>query len=403
MPRQVVRRTAGAWRVKRLDPMAPSFDSPPERGQTDSSKWRLYRGQDILPLWVADMDFRVAQPIIDAVNERTEHGVFGYSDCGEEIAQVVVGYFERTVNWKVHPDWIVYSPGLGASIHTVCRMTESPGDEILTPEPIYHVFRIAPALRSRRRIDIPFALEDGEWRLDATRIGRAATKRSKVFQLCNPHNPNGKVFDVRELEAIAEECERHGLTICSDEVHSDLILDEGLRHIPIAALSPEIEQRSITLASPSKAYNIAGLNFAVAIIPNPELRERYRACARGQVISHLNPLGIAAAAVAWSDDGVCDDWLREALAYLRGNRDRLAEAVEGIKGISMPHLASTYLAWIDVSELGLESPHEHFERHGLGMSSGEEFGGPGWMRLNFGCSRSLLEEAIARLQKACSA
>lgn len=381
--------------------MTSPFDDPPPRQGTDSNKWRRYRGRDILPLWVADMDYPVAQPIVDAIRERAGHAVFGYTDCDEEIVGTVCGYFERVHGWRIHPDWIVFSPGLGVAIHAVCRLTEAAGDEIVTPSPIYHVFRVAPQLGGRVRTDLPMRLSGGGWSLDPGDISRLATKRSKVFQLCNPHNPNGKVFTRKELEGIAEECLRNDLVICADEVHADLILDRGLRHVPIASISPEIATRTITLTSPSKAYNVAGLNFAVVVIPDPELRARYRATARGLVVSHLNPFGIEAAKVAWS--GACDAWLEQVLDYLRGNRELLADAVRDTGRLSMPHLASTYLAWIDVSALGLEDPPAHFERHGLGMSAGETFGDRNHMRLNFACSRPTLEQAAGRLRSACEA
>jgi len=377
------------------------FDNPPDRSRSDSSKWRRYRDRDVIPMWVADMDFPAADPILEAVRRRVEHGVFGYTDCDEEIDEVVLGYFERTSGWKIEPEWIVYSPGLGVAIHAVCRLTDGPGDEIITPAPIYHVFRAAPALAKRARTDIQFSLADGEWSLDPSLIAGAAGPKSKVFQLCNPHNPNGKVFGRKELEEIAGQCLSAGLIICSDEVHSDLILDDGPEHVPIASLSPEVARRTITLASPSKAYNVAGLNFGVAVIPDPDLRERYRAAARGLVISHLNPLGIAAAKVAWG--GECDGWLEEAKAYLRSNRDYLRGQIESMPGLGMERLPATYLAWIDVSGLGLEDPPAHFERFGVGMSPGEQFGDKGRMRLNFGCSRATLEKAAGRLRKACEA
>ncbi len=379
--------------------MGNAFDHPPDRQETDSSKWRRYRGRDILPLWVADMDYPVAPAIAAAIRERADHGVFGYTDCDEETVAVVCDYFGRVHGWEIRPEWIVFSPGLGVAIHAMCRLTEEAGDEILTPCPIYHVFRVAPGLAGRVRIDLPMGLRDGEWTLDPGEISRRCGPRTKVFQLCNPHNPNGKVFSRAELERIAEECLRNNLLICADEVHADLILDPGLRHVPIASVAPEIAARTITLASPSKAYNVAGLNFAVAVIPDPDVRARYRATTRGLVISHLNPFGIAAAKAAWG--GACDAWLAEALGRLRENRDRLAQGVRKTGRLSMAHLASTYLAWIDVSALGLADPPGHFEAHGLGMSAGETFGDRGHMRLNFACSRATLEEAVARLGAAC--
>ena len=382
--------------------MTGDFQTVPDRvrgGGGDSGKWAKYRGKDILPAWVADMDFPAAPPVLRALAERVQHGIFGYAEPTDELAETVVRYFDRKWGWKIQPEWIVWSPGLGASIHTVCRMAGEPGDDILTPAPIYHVFRKAPAMAGRNRVDIPMTLAaDGEWKLDIAALEQAAGPRARVLQLCNPHNPNGKVFSADELAALAEFSRRKNLILCADEVHADLILEPNARHHCIAALDEDAANRSIVLQSPSKAYNVAGLNFAVVVIPNPDLRRRYRETAAGQVISHLNPMGMVAARAAWG--GECDEWLREAILQLRKNRDELARAAREWNGVEMPRLDSTYLAWLDVRGLGVENPPAHFEAHGVGMSPGEVFGDPGWMRLNFGCPPETLREIIRRVGNA---
>ena len=382
--------------------MTCDFETVPDRvggAGGDSAKWAKYRGGDILPAWVADMDFAAAPPIVRAVEQRARHGVFGYSEPPPRLAETVAEYFFRKWRWQISPEWIVWSPGLGVSIHTVCRMAGAPGDDILTPSPIYHVFRKAPAPANRNRVDVPMTLgADGQWRLEIDALEAAAGPRARVLQLCNPHNPNGKIFTRDELAALAEFCERKNLILSADEVHADLILDETARHHCVAALDESVASRCVVMQSPSKAFNVAGLNFAVVVIPNSDLRRRYRETAAGQVISHLNPFGLAAAQAAWG--GECDQWLREAVAQLRKNRDEIASAAAKWRGVEMPRLDSTYLAWLDVRGLHLENPPAHFEAHGLGMSPGEVFGDAGFMRLNFGCPPEILREIIRRFENA---
>ena len=388
--------------------MSVNFETVPDRIRGgDSYKWEKYRGGDVIPAWVADMDFPSAPAIVRAATARAENGIFGYSQPPLKLAETVGEYFFRKWRWEINPEWIVWSPGLGVAIHTVCRMAGEAGDDILTPSPIYHVFRKAAPLAGRNRVDVPMTLgADGEWRLEVAALEDAATPKSRVLQLCNPHNPNGKIFTRDELAALAEFCERRDLILCADEVHADLILDETKRHHCVAALDAEVAKRTIVMQSPSKAYNIAGLNFAVVVIPDATLRRKYRETAAGQVISHLNPIGLAAAESAWN--GECDDWLRQLIVQLRANRNELSEAISRIPGIEMPRLDSTYLAWLNVR--GLQTAHglqpsdtpSHFENHGLGMSPGADFGDENRMRLNFACPPKTLREIIRRLSSAAA-
>ena len=374
------------------------FNRTIERRDSDSSKWRRYAKRDILPLWVADMDFPAAPPILEAVARRANHGVFGYAEPTEALIETVAARFANHYRWEISPEWIVFSPGLGVAIHTVCRMAGEPGDEIITPSPIYHVFRRAPQLAKRIRIDAPMHWDGNQWQLTADAIEQAATPRSRLLQLCNPHNPNGKVFSRRELADIANICEKHNLLICADDVHADLILDDAAEYFPIPALDNAIANRTILMQSPSKAYNIAGLNFAVLIIPNPQLRARYLETAKGQVLSHLNSIGMAASAAAWG--GECEQWRAELIAHLKHNHHSLLQAVKTIDGMTMTPLQATYLAWINIADLQLKNAPQFFESHGLGMSPGGDFGDDNYMRLNFGCTAATLNEAIRRLKSA---
>lgn len=374
-----------------------------ERRGSDSMKWRRY-GPDVLPMWVADMDFAAAAPIIEAITARLEHGVFGYSLPSKELVETCVAYFARRWNYAIKPEWIVFTPGLGVALHTVTRYVGDHAKGVLVPEPIYPVFRKACPRAGRRRIDVPLRRDaDGSWKLglDELRAAARSGAGAAVLMLCNPHNPNGRVFPRAELERLAEFALSEGLTICADEVHADLILDEGCEHVPIASLGPEVEAITLTLQSPSKAFNVPGLNFAVAVIADPKLRELYRFGSSGQVVDQLNPFGMAAAAAAWS--GSCDGWLEECVAQLRDNHATLHQAIKGIAGVTMDWHQATYLAWLDVAKLGLADPHRHCLAHGLALSNGEDFGAKRFLRLNFGCPAKTLAEGIDRFAKAVEA
>ena len=372
------------------------FSQSPKRADGDSSKWIRYAGKDVIPAWVADTEFPAAFAIQRALQERLQHGVFGYAEPTPALIETVIAYFGRRWHWDISPDWLVFLPGLGCAIHAVCRMAE--GGDVLTPRPIYHVFRKAPALAGARLVDVDMTLENGEWKLPMENA--AVSEKSKVFQLCNPHNPNGKVFSRDELLEIGGFCVANNLLLCADEVHADLILDDDAKHLPVAALDDNIARCCITLQSPSKAFNVAGLNFAVAVIPDADLRARFHASLAGRVITHLNPFGMAAATAAWGGD--CDNWLVAANAHLRQNRDILSAAVADIDGIEMSHLASTYLAWLNVRALHLDDAPAHFEAHGLAMSPGEHFGDADYMRLNFGCTAESLHKMIDILRTAAA-
>lgn len=230
-------------------------------------------------------------------------------------------------------------------------------------------------------------------------LQQATTPATRLFLLCHPHNPVGRCWSRDELLALAGHAEANDLIVCSDEIHCGLILDADKQHIPFASLSPEIARRTITLMAPSKTFNIPGLGCSFAIISDPALRRRFERTMLG-IVPHVNVLGLAACEAAFRDSG---DWHRDLIAYLRGNRDRVAEAMSGLPGVRTPPVEATYLAWLDIRDLQLNDPAAHFEAHGLGLSDGAAFGCPGWLRLNFGCPRATLDEALRRFEQACRA
>ena len=374
------------------------FDTPPDRRDTASEKWDRYAGRDILPLWVADMDFRSPPAVIEALHQRVEHGIFGYSAPPKELVETVVSMLEREYGWQVQEEWLVWLPGLVCGLNVTCRAVGEPGDGVATFTPVYPPFLSAPKLAGRELISVPLVATGDHWEMDLQALERAVTPRTRLLLLCSPHNPVGRVWSREEQLALLELAERHDLTVCSDEIHAGLVLDGDKRHIPFAALSPEAAHRSITLNAPSKTYNIPGLGCSFAVIPDDSLRRSFRRAMAG-IVPHVNLLGYTAALAAYRDS---EPWRQALLAYLRGNRDLLLREVAGMPGLRTWPVEATYLAWIDARGLGVPDPAAFFEGAGVGLSDGAPFGAPGYVRLNFGCPRSLLEEALQRMKRGLS-
>ncbi|GAB1489755.1 PatB family C-S lyase [Opitutaceae bacterium] len=384
------------------------FDTVPVRLGTDSQKWQKYAGKDILPMWVADMDFRSSPAIISALHARVEHGIFGYARPVKSTVDAVVNALASRYGWTIDPSWIVWLPGLVCGLNVTAKAFAEVGDEALTLTPVYPPFMSAPKNSRRTSVQVPFVLKpgtdprgtDGAWEIDWDALERAVTPRSRLFILCNPHNPIARVWRREELERLGAFCARHNLVLCSDEIHCDLVLDPALSHIPVASLSPEIAARTVTLMAPSKTYNVPGLGTSFAIIPDPALRLRFSATSAG-FVAEVTALGFAACEAAYRDS---EPWHQSLLAYLRGNRDFLldfiAREMPGVK-IEAP-IEATYLAWLNVSALKLPDPIAHFEAHGVGLSEGVFFGAkPGHhVRINFGCPRATLTEGLRRMKAA---
>jgi cystathionine beta-lyase len=373
------------------------FDTIIDRRDTGSEKWEKYRGRDVIPMWVADMDFRSPPEVIAALRRRTEHGVFGYTHATPELVEVAAAALERDYGWRVAPEWIVWLPGLVTGLNVCCRAVGEPGDDVLTLVPVYPPFLSAPRYSGRGVVRVPLAESGNRWRIDFERLAAAVTPRTRLFLLCNPHNPVGRVFERAELEALAEICLRRGITIGADEIHCGLVLDAPKRHIPIASLAPEIAAQTITLMSPSKTFNLAGLGCAFAVIPSETLRRSFQRAKAG-IVPMVNPFGYAAALAAYRDG---EPWRRALIGYLRRSREILAAALPRMPvPLSMAPVEGTYLAWIDVRALGHPDPAGFFEAAGVGLQDGREFDGPGFLRLNFGCPAVVLEEALGRMHRA---
>jgi cystathionine beta-lyase len=381
--------------------MTYDFDTPIERRGTDSQKWQKYAGRDVLPLWVADMDFRAAPEVIAALHERIEHGVFGYARPTAATIEAVVEAMAARHGWRVDPAWLVWLPGLVVGLNVTVRAFTEPGETVLCTTPVYPPFMTAPVHQGRQTVAVPLALNSAarRWEIDWDALERAVTPQTRLFFLCNPHNPVARVFRREELTRLADFCLRHRLVLCSDEIHCDLILN-ALPHVPAPLLNDEIARRTVTLMAPSKTYNIPGLGTSLAIIPDPALREQFLRATAG-IVAEVNCLGYTACAAAYRHG---EPWRRALLDYLRGNRDYLRDFVaRELPGVTIDApIEATYLAWLNIMALGLKDPVRYFEKHGIGLSDGRHFGAsPGtYVRLNFGCPHARLAEALARLKRA---
>jgi len=372
------------------------FDSPVDRHLTASLKWERYKNKDIIPLWVADMDFSSPSLVIDALTRRVEHGVFGYGIAPAGLVDVVCEMLSRRYAWQVEPQWLVWLPGLVSGLNVACRSVGKEGDEVMTLVPVYPPFLTAPENSKRELVTIPLKAGQEKWEIDFIRLEQSITKKTRLLLFCNPHNPVGRVFKRQEIVELVSLCNKHDIIICSDEIHCDLILDSDKVHVPTATVSPEAAERTITLMAPSKTFNIPGLGCSFAVISNKSLRNKFLQAMAG-IVPEVNILGFSATEAAYRDGW---DWLHALITYLRGNCQLVEEEIGSMDHLTMHHVEATYLAWIDARKLGEISPGRFFESFGVGLSEGSEFGSPGFVRLNFGCRRSLLQEALKRMKSA---
>lgn len=376
------------------------FDRLIDRTGTQSIKWDHY-SPNVLPLWVADMDFQSPPEVIQSLVDRVKHGVFGYTSPSPEFREILKARMAQRYGWEIDTESFVFMPGVVSGLNIFCHTFAYERRRVTVQTPVYPPILHAPEYSNLQRIDLPlFQSKTGRYEIDFDGFEDGVKGEQSMFILCNPHNPTGRVFTTTELERIAEICLRHEILICSDEIHSDLIYSSH-QHTPIASLSKEIEKNVITFIAPSKTYNVAGLNCAVAIIPNPSLREQFTR-QKEAFAGHVNGLGSLAGLSAYRDGG---EWLESLLQYLENNRDLVSTIVqEKFCRVSMDSPEGTYLAWLDCRQLGFnEDPCEFFLREAkVGLNNGADFGEPGkgFVRLNFGCPKSILLEALERMERA---
>ncbi len=376
------------------------FDRLINRRASDSLKWGTYE-EDVLPMWVADMDFPAPDPVVRSLRNRVDHEVYGYGKRPQALIETIAARLHQLYNWEVSFDAIAFTPGVVPGFNLAVRSLASGGGELLIQTPVYPPFlKAAGHSGLLTQVNELKRSARGFYEIDFDAFQSAIAPSTISFLLCNPHNPVGRVFRSDELARMAEICLRNKVAIISDEIHCDLVF-EGHRHTPIASLDPEIAKHTITLMAPSKTFNMAGLECSFAVISDPELRRRFER-SRAGMVPGANLLGYAAALAAYRET---HSWLEELLSYLESNRDLILEFVASrLHGVSMPSPEGTFLAWLDCRGAGLsETPSSFFLKHArVALNDGRHFGqgGEGFVRLNFGCPRSVLQEGLERMARA---
>lgn len=384
------------------------FETAQDRLKHAATKWVKYRGREVIPLWIADMDFVTAPVVREAIIAQAATGDYGYISPPAELGSDLAAFYDRQYAWRIDPDWIVWLPGLVLGLNLAVRACCPRPGSALTFTPVYPPFLHAATLQGRRTLRVPLTLDAsrhgrGELRyqIDFAALEAAVEADTSLLLLCHPHNPAGRVFAREELEALADFCLRHRLYVCSDEVHCDLILDGATRHQPfaplLAARDPLALARSITLHGPGKVFNLAGLGIAWALIPDETLRGRYRKAMK-RLVPDPCCFGYTALQAALRHG---EDWRLALLAALRRKRDKVSQ---GLAAMRLPHVPveATYLTWIDARRLvpKVGNPARWLESKGVGLADGADFGEPGFLRLNFAAPDALLDEALARMAAA---
>lgn len=378
------------------------FDTVIDRRGTGSLKWEKFAGRDVLPLWVADMDFACAPEVLEALHVRVDHAIMGYTLPTREAEDAALAYLERVHGYKAERESIVWMHGMVPGLNIAARAFAQPGDEVLCCSPVYPPFLIAPGFQERVSVSSPLKWDGEKCTFDFEDLEKKVTPKSRLFYLCSPHNPVGRVFSRAELERLGEFCLRHKLVLLSDEIHCDLLIGDA-KHTCTATLSPEIEAITLSFMAPSKTYNVPGLSCAFATIQDATLRNKFKLAARG-LITEINPFGYTGLAACYDK---AEPWRQELLAYLTANRDFLYRFIaERIPEIKLRPMQATYLAWLNIEgmkAIGIENPHVFFIDNGVGLSPGADFGDGRYLRLNFGCPRSVLTQALERMEKAVAA
>ncbi|GLR72521.1 MalY/PatB family protein [Agaribacter marinus] len=371
-----------------------NFDKIPDRSATHAFKWERYKGKDIIPTWVADTEFSSPQGVIDSLVTRSQHGLFGYTLPSEytPAVEAVVAWCKQQYAWDVSPEWVVWTPGVVPAFNMASKAFTEDNEGIIVQTPNYPPLLAAPQINQRERFDVPTILVNGRWTLDFEALEKhAAHPKASLFIMCNPMNPVGTVLTEQELSRVADICNKHGVTLCSDEIHCDLVLDD-VTHIPAGKL-PALSDNSITLMAASKTFNVAGLGTSFAIIPNAVQRRKFVKAGAG-IVPWVTVMGLVATEAAFT---LCDEWLNAQLDYLRANRDYLVNAINNINGLSCIAPEATFLLWVDASGLNVSDTQKWAESKGVGPSPGRDFGSPDFFRINYGCPRSMLEDIVSRL------
>ena len=375
------------------------FDAPISRSNSDSVRWDAHIGSDVIPLWVADMDFRSPPCVIEALLERVQHGIFGYTHAPVDLRATICQHLEHEYRWRVDPDWIVILPSVVSGLYTAVRELTKAEDHVLIPKPVYHHLRLACSNAPRHFTEIPLVLEDDRWVMPWSLLKTFCTDHTKLALLCNPQNPGGTVYSQSELTQFAHVCEQNDMLICSDEIHAGLILNPALRHTPIASLSQSISMRTVTLMSLNKTFNFPGIGLAWAVAENPVLRQAMQTNLH-QTIADPGLLAYTATLSALKNGA---PWRQSLLEYLRHNRDLVIDRIKAIPQLNVSNIEATYLAWIDCSGLNHPDPYALFLAGGVALSPGAQFNASQCVRLNFATQRARLNTALDRIALAVNA
>jgi cysteine-S-conjugate beta-lyase len=386
--------------------MQYNFDEIVDRKNTSSVKFdllnKIFKREDVIPMWVADMDFKTPPFIIEALRKRLEHEILGYTFISPSVFESIVSWIRHRHNWEISADWISFSPGIVPAINLLILAFTQPGDKVIVQTPVYFPFFSAVENHGRELVYNPLIYSNGRYEMDFDDLESSMDETTKMLILCNPHNPTGNVWSADVLRRIGEMCLAHKVLLISDEIHSDLIY-KGHQHIPTAALSAEIAANTITCMAPSKTFNLAGLSTSFLVIPNEKLRITYEKKLDQIHVGAGNIFGFVAMEAAYTHG---DEWLDQLMEYLEGNVSFLEEFIRRhIPQIRVIKPEATYMVWLDCTQLKMppsELKEFMINKAGLGLSDGPLFGkqGEGFQRINIGCPRSVLYEALLKLQAA---
>lgn len=386
--------------------MKYDFDTVIDRYNTNSAKWDLaeerFSVKDIWPMWVADMDFRAPEPIIDAVKKVAAHGIFGYSGTPQSYYEALIGWMKRRHNWDIEKEWVVFSPGVVPALHMLIRTFTRPGDQVIVQTPVYYPFFSAISSNGCEILDNPLQLQNGQYMMDLADLEAKLNPHARMLILCNPHNPISRVWQREELRRLGELCLEHDVLIVSDEIHEDIVYD-GFKHIPFTSVAKEFAEKTIVCTAASKTFNLPGLQMSNIIISNPTLRNRFSETVKSCGTHSPNIFGTVATEAAYRYG---EPWLEQLLEYLQGNVAFLTKYIaERIPGLKVTQPQATYLLWLDFRNCGIELARlSEFVRQDakVGLEAGTIFGcqEAGFERMNIACPRSTLAEGLRRIETA---
>jgi len=378
--------------------MAFDFDAPTNRLETDSIRWDSFNSEQVLPLWVADMDFQSPPCVVEALSNRVQQGIFGYTHSPHQMNALIANYLHEQYQWEVDPDWIVILPSVVSGLYTTVQQLTSKDESVLIPNPVYHHLRLACSSANRSFQEMSLLLKEGRWVLPSNQLQDLIKPKTKLALFCNPQNPGSTVFTREELKEFGNFCIQNHLWICSDEIHAGLVLEEDKKHIPLATISKEISEKTMTLMSLNKTFNFPGIGLAWAVAENPTLRKVIQAGLH-QTIAPPSLLAYTATMAAIKEG---EPWRQELIQYLRSNRNLIHEKINRIQGLSIDKMEGSYLAWIDCTTLNHQNPYQLFLDNGLATSPGSQFNREKFVRLNFGTQKARLNQALNIIEYCAS-